>query len=261
MKTLQQIIFLAIICTLAFACQSVEDFEDQVVSADHSYVLVEKGDKVVLYPLGKNATLSLKEVQHSEEWEAQLLNAEFSPKGVVVKDESFDIQNSLLGREYHLVGTPNNRVASSTTFVLSGIEYPEGTYSLINGDTKVDPVYNGNPQETVPEGIFELFSAEGVFVMQLAHGTVDLQDIAEQGLQGLYEIRYRLFDESQGYESVTRVNIQLMTEIQYSTRREQDTGTDTGSGTGTDTGSGGTEEEPADDPSEIIVIVNEVTGG
>jgi hypothetical protein len=245
MKALKHALLILLVSCLIFSCEQAQEVESEAIQ--HSgYYLEKKGDKIFLYTLSAEATLSEMLIEHSRELEQSLIGTSFYPKGIAFTEEGLQTSKNAFGKTYYAVSSPQMRMTSSTELVLSGISYKAGTYYLTNGERYLYPVYNNDETNPVPDGNFSLHKADGEFLMNLTEGIIDLEVIHTMQLTEEYDVYYQLNDESQGSDNVTKIRVRFMSSAEYqalaSSRQASGTDPDT---------------DPETDPQEIIVITDD----
>jgi len=147
------------------------------------------------------------------------------PEGIEINDRTgaINLSKSETGLRYKINFMPDGSTKEySTTVLLSGINYLDAFYYLSKNDTVALPVYNGNPQASLPlvnsGTAFDIglgCNNEGIAV-SIKDGKINLAQTIRNGFFGRYpdngtrrefELKYKIDDKSQQFVSTLKIKL------------------------------------------------------
>lgn len=144
------------------------------------------------------------------------------PEGIEIDDATgaINITKSETGLRYKITHTATNGIKTSTTVVLSGINFADQFYRLSQHDTIALPIYNANPSRPLPVtgSVFDEGGAANTSgcSVKTVNGQINLAESVRNGLFGNnptnddrkdVEIVYRLNDGSN--KAVNKIKVRL----------------------------------------------------
>jgi hypothetical protein len=144
------------------------------------------------------------------------------PEGIEIDDKTgaINISRSETGLRYRINYKSPNGTETSTTVVLSGINFADRFYRLSQNDTIAMPVYNANPARSLPVNgsVFDEGGTAGISGCDIktVNGQINLAQSVRNGLFGSnptnddrkdVEIVYRLNDNSN--KAVNKIKVRL----------------------------------------------------
>lgn len=142
------------------------------------------------------------------------------PDGIEIDDNTgaINVSKSETGLRYRITHTSLSGDTTSTLVVLSGITFSDKFYILSNGDSIAPPIYNANPNKSLPVtgSVFDEgnIANSGGCIMKTDNGKINLAESIRSGIFGAaprnddqkeFEIRYRINDASGKTENKLKV--------------------------------------------------------